>query len=178
MSSHTAGPFGPDACCANASPPASTAPAMPACKNLLRVTAIEPQIVTDKLRDVPRFGRALDAAQHGRREVLALTPARVHDPCDMEGGEGDQRIAERLVRLLDPFHAPEAIRHGEPAGERSERCGREEGDDHPAAERVVPEVAGFFATHHRLGIRKRALGPDDEVAEAGIPRSAPAIREA
>src|ERR1051326_6176605 len=127
MSSHTGGPFALDACCAKAAlPPASTALAMPTCRSRLRVSAIEPQILTDKLSDVPRFGRPLDAAQHRGREVLALAPARVDDAGHVQRGERDYRIAEHLVRLLDPVVAPETVGDGKPAGEGRERGAREE----------------------------------------------------
>src|SRR3954468_8533619 len=139
MSSHTAGPFGFD--CANAAlPQASTALATPACKSLLRVTAMDlsspqddPGIVTDKLWNVSGLRRALDAAQHGGGEVLALPPARVQDPGDVQSREDDHSVAEHLVDFLDPLGAPEAIRDGEPAGERGERGGGGGGNEQSRA---------------------------------------------
>src|ERR1041384_6162053 len=174
MSSHTGGPFALDACCANAAlPPASPALAMPACRSRLRVSAIEPQILTDKLSDVPRFGRPLDAAQHRGREVLALAPARVDDAGHVQRGERDYRIAEPLVRLLDPGVAPETVGDGKPAGEGRERGAREESDDHPAAERVVAQIARLVAPQPGVCLSPRARRGGEEMGGGGGAPPAP-----
>jgi len=97
-----------------------------------------------------------------------MTPAGEDHAGNMHAGQREQQVGQAFVQFLDPFHAPETVGSVEPAaGSRSQRA-RQQGHDHPAAQRVMPEVARFTPGRDQLRIAQGEGGSAHETCETGM----------
>ena len=83
--------------------------------------------------------------EHGSHQIFALPPRSEDHPAHMQGDQHHQGIGQPLMDILDPPDTPVSVGGEEPAAQAHQQHIEQQQDDHPAAQRIVAQMALFIA---------------------------------
>ncbi|MPN03195.1 hypothetical protein SDC9_150421 [bioreactor metagenome] len=106
--------------------------------------------------------------EHRSHQVFSVLPAGPQHASDMQGDQAEQCPRQIFVQIGQPAVAPEHVGGVEPACEGEQRQAGEQRHHHPAAQRVVADIARRLAGDDVTRIVQRGVWRAHELREACV----------